>query len=129
MRRLGVFGTQKRSAQVMPLYGSEEEMQKQMVEQIRARVKYQKEIMAIKNANNHADEAEMWRWVNITFVVGIPVMFGSILYSYFFDEHAHRLDGDLPEFMVIRSKEFPWQCSGCDLFDMACWKKCKAEKN
>jgi cytochrome c oxidase subunit 6a len=125
---VGAVRVQYRSAQVVPQLGSEADMQKQAIEQIRARVQYQKELMAAKEAHAHDDISEMWRWVNITFLVAIPICVVSTLYSAIFDEHPHRAEGELPEYMVIRNKEFPWQCGECDLFDMKCWKKCKANK-
>jgi cytochrome c oxidase subunit 6a len=110
-----------------------EQMQADAIEQIRARVKYQKEVLEHHAAhgghhNPAANLAEMWRWVNISFFVGLPVCVISVVYSFIMDEHPHRADGELPEYMVVRSKEFPWQCSSCDLFDYPCWKKCKADK-
>jgi cytochrome c oxidase subunit 6a len=127
---LGALVVQRRFAQVVPQLGTEEEMQKQAIEQIRARVLYQKELVAAKKAaHGHEDVAEMWRWVNITFLVGVPISVLSILYSYLFDEHAHRAEGELPEYMSVRSKEYPWKCSECDLFNLECWKKCKAAKS
>ena len=45
-----------------------------------------------------------------------------------FDEHGHRFEGELPEYMHVRTKEFPWECGDCDLFDLKCWKQCRAEK-
>lgn len=103
-------------------------MQAEAAQQIRARVQYQKELMKSKD-HGHEDVAEMWRWVNITFWVGLPICGLSVLYSFFFDEHPHRFDGELPEYMKVRSKEFPWECSDCDFFDLKCWKKCRAEKH
>lgn len=113
-------------AEYVPAFGSEEAMKAQAIEQIRARVRYQKELLASKH--HHNDQEEMWRWLNVTFFVGLPVCLLSCLYTYFFDEHPHRLEDPLPEYMAIRSKEFPWECGECDLFDLKCWKKCRAEK-
>jgi cytochrome c oxidase subunit 6a len=114
-------------AQYVPALGTEEEMKAQAIEQIRARVKYQKELLAAQS-HGHDDEYEMWRWLNLTFKVALPIVALSMAYSFIFDEHPHREDGALPEYMHIRSKEFPWECGDCDLFDLKCWKKCKAEK-
>jgi hypothetical protein len=103
-------------------------MQAEAIQQIRARVLYQKELKA-KSGHSTAEEfTEMMRWVNITFWVGVPVCAISCFYSYFFDEHSHRHEGPLPDYMMVRTKEFPWECSECDLFDGKCWAKCKAEK-
>jgi len=119
---------QRRGAQTVPKYGSEAEMTAEAVQQIRARVQYQKELMKVKHHPVEEEVAEMWRWVNITFFVGIPICVASFLYSAIFDEHPHRFEGELPEYMHVRSKEFPWECSDCDFFDLKCWKKCRAAK-
>lgn len=113
-------------AQMVPALGSEEAMKQQAIEQIRARVEYQKSLLAAHP--EHDDVDEMYRWMNITIWVALPVTALSIFYSFFFDEHKHRVDGPLPEHMVIRAKEYPWECGQCDLFDGACWKKCREEK-
>lgn len=113
-------------AEYVPALGTEEEMKAQAIQQIRARVQYQKELLA--SQHHHNDQEEMWRWLNITFFVGMPVCILSCLYSYFFDVHVHRHEGPLPEYMAIRNKEFAWECGECDLFDLNCWKKCRAEK-
>jgi hypothetical protein len=116
-------------AEYVPALGTEEEMKTQAIEQIRARVRYQKELLAAKAAaSHHDDEEEMWRWLNITFYVGVPVCVLSGLYSLLFDVHVHREEGPLPEYMGFRAKEYPWECGECDLFDLPCWKKCRAEK-
>ena len=115
-------------AQTVPALGTEEEMKAQAVEQIRARVKYQKELLAAQT-HGHDDVDEMWKWLNYAFFVGLPICFLSATYSFFFDVHPHRFEGALPEYMSIRSKEFPWECGECDLFDLKCWKKCRAEKS
>jgi cytochrome c oxidase subunit 6a len=114
-------------AQTVPALGTDEEMQAQAIEQIRARVNYQKELLAAQD-HGHDDTDEMWRWLNITFWIGLPITLASCLYSALFDEHVHRYEGEMPEYMRIRTKEFPWECSDCDLFDRECWKKCRAEK-
>jgi hypothetical protein len=119
---------QRRGAQTVPKIGTPSAMQAEAIEQIRARVAYQKELMA---GSAHGVEEElhhMWQWINISFMVGIPICLLSVGYSYFFDEHHHRNEGPLPEYMNVRNKEFPWDCDQCDLFDTTCWKKCKAEK-
>jgi cytochrome c oxidase subunit 6a len=127
-RRSTLAIQQSRSAQTVPRLGTEAQMQAEAIEQIRARVKYQKELVAA-HAHDPAEEfAEMVRWINITFMVGLPICGLSVVYSYFMDEHAHRNDGALPDYMVVRSKEFPWECGECDLFDLKCWEKCRAEK-
>lgn len=119
----------RRSIQTVPAMGSDADMQKQAIEQIRARVNYQKEVMKAQSAAHGPEEDvhEMWRWVNITFFIGAPIVTLSLLYSLLFDEHPHRFEGELPEYMKTRSKEFPWKCGDCDFFDGKCWKKCRAE--
>lgn len=115
-------------AQTVPALGTEKEMVEQAVEQIRARVKYQKELIAAQS-HGHDDVDEMWKWLNYTFMFGLPICLSSIVYSFIFDEHPHRFEAPLPEYMAIRSKEFPWECGECDLFDLTCWKKCRAAKS
>lgn len=102
-------------------------MTSEAIAQIRARVAYQKELMKTHHGVEE-DTAEMWKWVNLTFMIGFPVVLASGLFTILFDEHPHRVEGELPEFMKIRSKEFPWECGDCDLFDLKCWKKCRANK-
>jgi cytochrome c oxidase subunit 6a len=112
---------------VVPKLGTDAEMQAQAIEQIRARVQYQKELLAAQE-HGHDDKEEMYRWMSITCYVALPVVFLHGMYSLIFDEHAHRMEGPLPEYMKIRAKEFPWECGDCDFFDMKCWKKCRADK-
>lgn len=121
---------QRRNAQTVPKLGTEAEMQAEALQQIRARVAYQKELMKGKHGIEE-DVHEMTRWIQLTFFVAIPISALSYIYSFVIDnEHPHRIEGELPEYMSIRSKEFPWaECDDCDLLDMECWKKCKAEKN
>ena len=128
-RRTLALTMQRRGAQTVPKLGEPAAMQQELIEQLRARVSYQKELMAAKGGHTQEEDLEeMWRWIKITFSVGIPICILSSAYSLFFDEHPHRHDGPLPEYMSVRAREFPWQCGECDLFDMKCWKKCKAEK-
>lgn len=120
---------QRRHAQTVPRLGSEAEMQAEAIQQIRARVQYQKELLKTQEHHTIEEElGEMWRWVNITFWVAIPICVLSAAYTFFFEEHGHRIEENVPEFMGIRTKEFPWECGECDLFDSKCWKKCRAEK-
>lgn len=112
----------------VPKVGTEAEMQAEAIQQIRARVAYQKELAKAHHHPVEEEISEMWRWVHITFWVGIPVVLASTFYSFAFDEHPHRIEEHKPEYMTIRSKEFPWECGECDLFDLKCWKKCRAEK-
>ena len=119
---------QRRTIMSVPAVGTEKEMTDQAIEQIRARVKYQKELIQAHEHDSHDDTGEMWRWLNLSFFVGLPIVLASGLYSVVFDKHSHRIEGPLPDFMAVRSKEFPWQCGECDLFDLNCWKECKAAK-
>lgn len=104
-------------------------MQKEAVEQIRARIAYQKEVMAAHPHKSFAEEwEELWLWIKISIFVCGPVVVFGLVKDLLIEEHHHRPDGPLPEYMKIRSKEFPWECGDCDLLDTACWKKCRAEK-
>jgi cytochrome c oxidase subunit 6a len=126
VRSSAVF--QRRNVQVVPRLGTPAEMQAEAIQQIRARVQYQKELIKSKGHGHEEEVNEMWRWVNISFWVGLPICALSLVYSFIFDEHHHRLEEHVPEFMGIRNKEFPWECGECDLFDLKCWKKCRAAK-
>lgn len=118
---------QRRTVTMVPRLATEEEMKAEGMAQLRARVQYQKELMKQKD-HGHEDIAEMWRWVNITFWVGMPICVLSFAYSMLFDEHPHRFEGELPEYMAVRNKPYPWECMNCDFFDLKCWKQCRADK-
>merc|ERR1719356_1550012 len=123
---VGASVVTRRSAQTVPKVDTAESMQKQAIEQIRARVQYQKEIMA-RNHEHHNYEKEvdeMYKWIKITILVAVPFCVISSIYSYF-DDHHHRHEGAEPDYLRIRTKEFPWECSDCDLLDYPCWKKCR----
>lgn len=122
--------TQRRSAQTVPRLGTEEQMKAEALEQIKARIAYQKELMKTKDPAHHLEEeiSEMYKWVKVSFMVGLPICFASLIYSFAMEEHHHKPEGELPEYIAVRHKEFPWECGECDLFDLPCWKKCRAEK-
>lgn len=119
----------RRSVLTVPRLGTEAEMQAEAVAQIRARLAYQKEIMASRPHKSHSEEwVELWNWIKISIFVCGPVVVFALVKDAIFEEHKHRPHGPLPEYMGIRSKEYPWECGQCDLFDLDCWKKCRAEK-
>ena len=127
---MAIRATQRRSAQTVPRLGTEEQMKAEALEQIKARIAYQKEIMKAKDPANQLQEEihEMYKWVKVSFMVGLPICVASLIFSFAMEEHAHKPEGELPEYIAVRHKEYPWECSDCDLFDLACWKKCRAEK-
>lgn len=81
------LAVQRRSMQMVPRLGSEADMTKEAIEQLRARVAYQKSLLSSKNHSIQEEVDEMWRWVNITFWVGFPIVLASAFFSMFFDEH------------------------------------------
>ena len=118
-----------RSIQTVPKAGSEAEMQAEAIDQIRARIAYQKEVLAANPHKSFDEEwVELWTWIKISIFVCVPGCIFMVLKDFAIEEHHHRPDGPLPEYMSIRSKEFPWACSNCPLFDLDCWKKCREEK-
>jgi cytochrome c oxidase subunit 6a len=129
-RSTGITGTtQFRSVQTVPKIGTEAEMQAEAIEQVRARIAYQKEVMAANPHKSHDEEwTELWLWIKISIFVAGPGCFLMMGKDALIEEHHHRPDGPFPEYMNIRSKEFPWECDQCPLFDLDCWKKCRAEK-
>jgi len=119
--------TQRRSAQTVPRLASEEEMKKEVVAQLKARIARQKEIES--GHHSHAEEvAEMNRWIKISIIVALPGCVLLLVKDKLFEEHAHRPEGPLPDYMKIRTKEYPWECEDCNLFDSKCWKQCEEEK-
>ena len=119
----------RRSVQTVPRLGTEAEMQAEAIDQIRARIAYQKEIMAANPHKSHAEEwDELWTWIKISIYVCAPVIVFGIAKDVIMEDHHHRPHDHLPDYMGIRNKEFPWECSNCDLFDLECWRKCRAEK-
>ena len=121
--------TTRRSVQTVPRAGPIEQMEADAVAQLRARLAYQKDLMAENPHKSHSEEwTELWTWIKISFFVCGPVVVLSIAKDLAFEEHAHRPHGPLPEYMGVRVKEFPWECDQCDIFDLDCWKKCRAEK-
>lgn len=103
-------------------------MKKEAVAQLKARIAKQKEIET-GNHISHAEEvAEMWKWVKLSIFVATPICVLSVLKDLTLVEHAHRKEGPEPDYMRIRNKEFPWECEDCELFNSACWKKCREEK-
>ncbi|CAB9498106.1 expressed unknown protein [Seminavis robusta] len=130
MANVAARNSQRRSAQTVPRMGTEEQMKAEALEQIKARVAYQKELMKTKDPKHQLDEEihEMYKWVKVSFMVGAPICLASFIFSFAMEAHHTRPDGELPEYMAVRHKEFPWECSDCALFDLGCWKQCRAEK-
>ena len=119
----------RRTVRTVPRLGSKEEMEAEAVAQIRARLAYQKELEAANPHKSFQEEwHEMWTWVKISVYVCVPLCVTMIVKDLVMIEHEHRPEGELPEYMGIRHKEFPWECDQCDLFDISCWKKCRAAK-
>mmetsp|Transcript_16457 Transcript_16457/g.45399 ORF Transcript_16457/g.45399 Transcript_16457/m.45399 type:complete len:142 (+) Transcript_16457:110-535(+) len=120
--------TAMRSIQTVPRIGTEAEMQAEAIEQVRARIAYQKEILAANPHKSHDEEwTELWTWIKISVFVCVPGCLLMVAKDFAIEEHHHRPHGPLPDYMAIRSKEFPWECDQCPLFDLNCWKKCREE--
>jgi cytochrome c oxidase subunit 6a len=120
-----------RSVVTVPKLGTDAEMQKEFGEIIRARVARQKQLKeAMGDAGEHHTKEvdEMWKWVRISLMIALPLCTLSLIKDIVTGEHAHRKEGPEPEYMKIRHKNFPWlECSDCDLFDVKCWRKCRAD--
>jgi hypothetical protein len=129
-RRLLLASTTSRPyGQMIPRAGDEQSMISDSIEQIRARVARQAEIVKASHHSFSEEVDEMWKWVKISLIIMFPLCALSSLKDILFgeDHSAHHHDGPLPDYMKIRNKAFPWECEDCDLFDTACWKKCKAD--
>ncbi|CAJ1959321.1 unnamed protein product [Cylindrotheca closterium] len=119
----------RRNVVTVPRLGTKEQMEKEAIEQIRARLSYQKEIMEANPHKSHAEEwAELWTWIKISIFFCGPLCIFAVTKDLLIEEHHHRPTEGNPEYMGIRNKEYPWECDSCDLFDMDCWKKCRADK-
>ena len=103
-------------------------MQKEALAQLRARIAKQKEIEAGTHVSHAEEVSEMWKWIKLSILVGFPVCVLSVAKDLLLVDHPHRKHGPLPDYMRIRNKEFPWECEDCEIFDLDCWKKCRAEK-
>uniref|UniRef100_A0A6U3QIP8 Cytochrome c oxidase subunit n=2 Tax=Ditylum brightwellii TaxID=49249 RepID=A0A6U3QIP8_9STRA len=121
-------GGQRRSAQTIPRLGTEEEMKAEAVAQLRARIARQKEIESKTHKPMSEELDEMWKWVKISIMVAAPVSVLACIKDVLTIEHDHRKPGPEPDYMQIRTKPFPWECENCALFDLGCWKQCRAEK-
>jgi len=116
-----------RTYQTSPMSGTEEAMQASAVAQLEARIAAQKEAVKNSTHKSHAEEVEeMWKWIKISMMVAAPVCVVSAVKDLFMDHpHAHATEVD---YMRIRNKPYPWECEDCGLFELDCWKKCRAEK-
>jgi len=103
-------------------------MKKESVEILKARIAKQKEIESGKHVSHEEEVSEMFKWIKISFIVALPVCVLSVAKDVFLVEHPHRRPGPEPDYMRIRKKEFPWECEDCELFEGACWKKCREER-
>jgi cytochrome c oxidase subunit 6a len=102
-------------------------MKKEAIEHLKARLSKQKEIEKGNHIPHEEEMIEMAKWIKISFIVAVPVCVLSVAKDMFLD-HPHRKEGPEPDYMRIRKKEFPWECSDCELFNGDCWKKCREEK-
>jgi hypothetical protein len=105
-------------------------MKGEMLSQIRARLAYQKELKS-KSGEHSLEEhyQEMFKWVKISFAIGFPLcILGLIKDFVILDLHHGHEDEIKREYMKIRTKQYPWECDDCDLFDTKCWKACREEK-
>ena len=62
-------------------------------------------------------------------MVGLPICTIKGLSDVVLHHEHHADEGEHPDYMKIRNKEYSWECSDCNLFDGACWEKCRAEKS
>lgn len=120
--------SQRRGAQTIPRFASEAEMKKEALAQLKSRIAKQKEIEAGTHVSHAEEVAEMYKWIKLSFLVGLPVCVLSVAKDLLLIEHPHRKHGPEPDYMKIRTKEFPWECEDCEIFNGECWKKCREEK-
>jgi len=118
----------RRYIQTAPNLGSQEEMTAQAIAQVRARVALQKAVVSKYNTQGE-EFAEAKSWMNLLFMGFYPVVIPYTLYNIYLmmTEEHHEEQEDLPTYMKIESKPFPWRCPDCSLFDTHCWNLCKAK--
>ena len=77
-----------------------------------------------------AEEVEKWKKVSMGATVVVILYSLKEFAGILGGAHDHHDHGDkpLPDYMQIRSKPFPWECSNCSMFDTHCFEKCKAER-
>lgn len=122
-----VITMSRRSAQTTPSLGSEEAMKQEAIASIQARIAAQKEFAKNSGHKTIPEEVdEMWKWIKISLFVALPAV-GLSYIKDFFVPHPHKKDIEV-DYMKIRNKPFPWECEDCDLFDLDCWKACRAAK-
>jgi cytochrome c oxidase subunit 6a len=102
-------------------------MKRDAIEQIKARIARQKEIVEGTHRPHAEEVEEMYKWIKISIMVATPICVLSFLKDQLL-AHPHRLEAPEPDYMKIRTKAFPWECDDCELFNTECWNKCRAEK-
>ncbi len=103
-------------------------MKKEATEHIKARIAKQKQIEKGNYVSHEEEMAEMVKWVKLSIIVAAPVCVLSVAKDLLLVDHPHRKHGPEPDYMRLRHKEFPGDCSDCELFEQECWKKCREEK-
>jgi len=75
----------------------------------------------------------MAKWKKYSLYVGIPVSTALFVVNMGLlatGDHIHNpadLGVEMPSYMKIRTKPYPWSCPDCNLFDGHCWDKCKGK--
>ena len=71
-------------------------MTKDAVEQLKARIAYQRELEAAHHHSHQEEVDEMWKWIKISFIIAFPVcVFSAVKDIVFGEEYCHILDGKL----------------------------------
>lgn len=71
-----------------------------------------------------AEEVEKWKKISIV-ATGVVVL-ASLKEIVGLASHGHHEDDKpKPDYMRIRTKPYPWECSDCSLFDTECFKACQ----
>mmetsp|Transcript_12197 Transcript_12197/g.15217 ORF Transcript_12197/g.15217 Transcript_12197/m.15217 type:complete len:144 (+) Transcript_12197:59-490(+) len=118
----------RRSVQTVPSAGPKQQMDAEILATIEARIAKQKQVYDKTHVSYAEELEEMWKWVKISIIVAAPICVLSSLKDIVTGEHHGRQEGELPDYMRIRTKAFPWECEDCELFNGKCWAKCRAEK-
>mmetsp|Transcript_4554 Transcript_4554/g.5903 ORF Transcript_4554/g.5903 Transcript_4554/m.5903 type:complete len:111 (-) Transcript_4554:1598-1930(-) len=75
--------------------------------------------------------AEMVRWEKYSYMaVAASGIFGMYIWylEYQHAKHPHHTEKAEFSHLKIRNKPYPWSCPDCNLFDLKCWRECRAAR-
>eukprot|EP00924_Labyrinthula_sp_SR-Ha-C_P016311 augustus_masked-scaffold_73-processed-gene-0.51-mRNA-1 protein AED:0.04 eAED:0.04 QI:0/-1/0/1/-1/1/1/0/91 len=77
--------------------------------------------------DEHVKTMEFWKKVTMGALPVLGLLGVVNAYWHFAGHHDHEEETPQYSYLRFRKKKYPWSCGDCDLFDIKCWEKCKAE--